>query len=122
MKVRGCACGLVLLLTAPLGAGERLSLRVSPSVSFAPANLVVRAMVEAHPDNRAMAIVAESDDFYRASEIQLNGDRAARTTMFEFRDLPSGAYEVRATVFDQRGSPRAQAVSRIQVVESAASR
>jgi hypothetical protein len=122
MKVRGCACGLVLLLTAPLGAGERLSLRVSPSVSFAPANLVVRAMVEAHPDNRSMAIVAESDDFYRASQIQLDGDRAARTTMFEFRSLPSGFYEVRAIVFDQRGSPRAQAVSRVQVVESAASR
>jgi hypothetical protein len=36
---------VVLCVAAPLGAGERLTIRVSPSVAFAPANLAVKAIV-----------------------------------------------------------------------------
>ena len=73
-----------------------MTVKVSPAVAFAPANLIVRTMIEADADNRAIAIVAESADFYRSSEIQLDGDRAARTNTFEFRSLPSGTYQVKA--------------------------
>src|SRR5262245_10458074 len=99
MKVRATVLGVLLCAMAmPVGAGERpgLSILVSPAVSFAPANLVVRATIAADSDNRAVEIVAESSDFYRSSEVQLDGDRAPRTTLFEFRSLPSGVYEVKA--------------------------
>src|SRR5689334_18557855 len=93
MKVRACVLGILMAITSlPLGAGERITMKVSPAVAFAPANLVVRATIEADADNRAVEIVAESPDFHRSSEIQLEGDRAARTTTFEFRSLPPGTY------------------------------
>ena len=68
---------LIAAATLPLGAGERMTMKVSPAVAFAPANLIVRATVDADADNRAIEIVAESTDFYRSSEIQLDGDQAA---------------------------------------------
>src|SRR5690349_2333360 len=89
MNVRAVLTGIVLMSAVlPAGAGERITMKVSPAIAFAPANLVVRATVAADADNRAMEISAESQDFYRSSEIQLEGEKAARTTTFEFRSLP----------------------------------
>jgi len=99
-----------------LGAGERLTLKVSPAVSFAPANLVVRTTILADADNRAVEIVAESDDFYRSSQVQLEGERAARTTTFEFRSLPPGTYEVRANLLGADGRSRAMSRQQVNVI------
>jgi len=117
------ACLLTILVastTLPVGAGERITLKVSPAVAFAPANLVVRATVEADADNRAIEIVAESPDFYRSSEIQLQGDKAARTSTFEFRSLPPGTYEVRAKLLSASGQTRAAVRQQINVIASGA--
>ena len=114
---------LVILTAAlPLGAKERdpLSLRVSPAVAFAPANLIVRATVANNAANRAMEIVAESEDFYRSSEIQLDGDSAPRTTQFEFRSLPPGTYEVRATLYGIGGDSLAEVHQQVNVIASGA--
>jgi hypothetical protein len=102
----------------PVGAGERdpLTIRVSPSVAFAPANLVVRASVLADPDNRTVEFIAQSDDFYRSSEIPLDGDRAPRTTTFEFRNLPRGSYEVRAILRGSAGAERAAVRQQVNVI------
>jgi len=93
-------------------------MKVSPAVAFAPANLVVRATVEADADNRAIEIVAESQDFYRSSEIQLEGDKAARTNTFEFRSLPPGTYEVRAKLLSASGQTRAAVRQQVNVIAS----
>jgi hypothetical protein len=116
MRTRVGVCGILLLLASPLGAGARLSMKVSPSMSFAPANLYVRAMIEVDRANRAVEIVAESLDFYRSSEIELAGDRAPRTTTFEFRSLPPGTYEVRATLLGAGRERRAWVQSQAIVV------
>ena len=105
-----------MIVAVPLGAGEPLALRVSPAVSFAPANLVVRATIEADAANRFMEVVAESADFFRASTIQLEGDKAPRTNMFEFRSLPPGTYEVKATLIGSNGRARAYARQEINVM------
>lgn len=121
MKVRAIF-GAVLLISAatlPVGAGEAISMKVSPAVAFAPANLVVRATIPSDADNRAVEILAESSDFYRSSEIQLEGDKAARTTMFEFRNLPPGTYEVRATLFGTSGK-RGVVRQQVNVIPSGA--
>jgi hypothetical protein len=120
MKFRACVFGVLIAsaTTLPVGAGERITLKVSPAVSFAPANLVVRATVEADADNRAIEIVAESQDFYRSSEIQLEGDKAARTSTFEFRSLPPGTYEVRAKLFGADGQTRAAVRQQVNVIAS----
>ena len=110
----------MLTATLPLGAGERMTMKVSPAVSFAPANLIVRAMIVADADNRSVEIVAESQDFYRSSEIQLEGEKAPRTSMFEFRSLPPGTYEVRANLLGANGQSRAMIRQQINVIASGA--
>jgi hypothetical protein len=121
MKLRATLFGiLIVIATLPIGAGERISMKVSPAVAFAPANLVVRTMIEANQDNRAVEIVAESTDFYRSSQIQLEGDKAPRTTRFEFRSLPPGTYEVRALLIGADGEQRGFVRQEINVMASGA--
>src|SRR5215470_15329615 len=96
---------LMATATLPLGAGEPITMRVSPAVAFAPANLVVRATIESDAQNRAVVVTADSADFYRSSELPLDGDQAPRTNTFEFRSLPPGNYEVRATLVGASGRP-----------------
>jgi hypothetical protein len=123
VTVKSVFLGLLLCAAAmPAGAREhdRLTLRVSPSVSFAPANLVVRATILADPENRAVEISAESPDFYRSSEIQLDGDRAPRTSLFEFRSLPPGNYEIKATLRGSAGEERASVSQQVNVIASGA--
>jgi len=119
MKVHAVVFGILMFAsTVRIGAGERLTLKVSPAVAFAPANLIVRTMILADADNRAVEIVAESEDFYRSSEIQLEGEKAARTTMFEFRNLPPGTYEVRASLLGANGERRAMIRQQVNVLQS----
>jgi hypothetical protein len=121
MKLRATLFGILMLVTTlPMGAGERISVKVSPAVAFAPANLIVRAMIEANQENRAVEIIAESADFYRSSQIQLEGDKAPRTSTFEFRSLPPGTYEVRALLLGASGEQRAFARQQINVIASGA--
>ena len=111
--------GMVLLVVSTaLAAGERLTVRVSPAVAFAPANLVVKAMVEANKDNRSIEIIAESEDFYRSSEMPLDGDRAPRTAVFQFRSLPGGKYLVRAVLRGAGGHELAYSEVNMNVVDS----
>src|SRR5499427_7367 len=122
MKVRACVLGILIAsaATLPVGAGEPITLKVSPAVAFAPANLVVRAIVEANAANRAIEIVAESTDFYRSSEMQLEGEKAAQTSTFEFRSLPPGTYEVRARLLGANGQARASMRHQVNVMASGA--
>jgi hypothetical protein len=121
MKLGAALFGILMLIGArSLGAGERMTLKVSPAVAFAPANLVVRATIPADADNRAVEIVAESDDFYRSSQIQLEGEKAARTSLFEFRSLPPGTYQVRANLLGADGRSRAMIRQQVSVIASGA--
>jgi hypothetical protein len=117
MKARIFLFGLLTATTTlPLGAGEPITMRVSPAVAFAPANLIVRATIEADSENRAVVVTADSPDFYRASEMPLNGDQAPRTNTFEFRSLPPGSYEVRAMLVGSGGRPRGMVRQQVKVI------
>ena len=118
-KAGAALFGMLLLAgTAPMGAGERITLKVSPAVAFAPANLVVRTTILADAENSAVQIVAESDDFYRSSEMQLEGDKAVRTATFEFRSVPSGTYQVSANLIGADGRSRGIIRQQVNVVAS----
>lgn len=84
-------------------AADRLELRVTPSVSLAPASVIVRAIVEQAADNRELEIVAESLDFYRRSVVDLDGDQAPKTTELRLVDIPGGEYEVTAILYGADG-------------------
>jgi hypothetical protein len=103
MKVPVVLFGAWLVSVLPLTGGPRLTMRITPAVALAPANLIVRAMVEANPANRGLVIVADSPNFYRGTEIQLQGEEAPRTSVFEFRGLPGGTYDVSAALIDTSG-------------------
>jgi len=122
MMFRACVIGLAVTATTLVSANQPLTLRVSPNVAFAPANLIVRATIEANADNRLLEVVADSSDFYRSSAIQLEGDRAPRVSNFEFRGLPPGEYQVMAVIVGANGRPRAVAHHTVMVAESGAAR
>jgi hypothetical protein len=109
-------CGILMAGSMSLSAGEPLRIRVSPAVSFAPAFVRIQATIDQDADNRAFEITADSGDFYRSSRVQLEGDNAARTNVFEFPGLPSGEYEITATLFGSDGKPRTQVKQTVNVV------
>jgi hypothetical protein len=120
MSMRLLLVGVLLVTAVPAKAGERLTIRVSPAMSFAPANLVVQATIEAHKDNRSIEVIAESSDFYRRSEVTLEGLHAPRVSVFEFRSLPSGDYEVRARLKDAGDQTRAVTRESVRVIAAGA--
>jgi hypothetical protein len=118
MKAGAWLIGFVILISGAVGANDRLAMKVSPAVAFAPANLSVQATIEAHSGNRSIEIIAESPEFYRSSEIQLDGESAPRTTMLLFRSLPTGEYSVRGVLKGQGGRELATVVRNVKIVES----
>jgi hypothetical protein len=90
-------------VAAPSGAGDRLAMRLTPAVAVEPGVLTVQALVEADPENRALAIFARSADFYRSSWIELNGERAQRLNIFQFKNLPIGMYEITSVLVGEAG-------------------
>jgi hypothetical protein len=121
MSAQAWVCALLMMTATVAGAKEPLSVRVSPAMSFAPANLVIRTSLEPDAGNRGLEVIAESADYYRSSAIQLEGDRAPRAITFEFRSLPPGVYEVTAVVIGTDGRRRALARSGVNVLETGAS-
>jgi len=120
MKARCLVIAMVLAAIPVAGAKEPLSIRVSPAFSFAPANIVIRTSAEPDAENRRMEVIADSAGFYRSSTITLEGDRAPKTMMVEFRTVPPGDYEVTAMLIGADGHRRAIAQAHINVLESGA--
>ena len=63
------------MLPPPATGAVPLDLRISPPVSLEPAYVTVRVTVEADADNRTLEVVAETADFFRSSQISLDGDQ-----------------------------------------------
>lgn len=110
---------MLALSTASAEAHQPLSMRVSPTQSFAPATVTVRVHVESADDNRGLEVVAESDEFYRASSAELDGSDAPSTITFEFRDVPGGSFEIKATLIGSAGKSRAVIRQHINLIDPA---
>jgi hypothetical protein len=78
-------------------------LQVSPNVSNAPSTVVVRATVEKNSANRWLRIEADSDAFFRSSDIELDGDKAPLVTEIRLSNLPGGEYTVMAVLRNASG-------------------
>lgn len=120
MRVGAWLTFLVILTAAGPGATDKLALSVSPAVAFAPATLRMQTTIEANAANRSVEIIAESEDFYRSSEMQLDGEAAPRTAYFQFRSLPSGLYSVRAILKGPGGHELAIAERKVNIAEGGA--
>jgi hypothetical protein len=84
-------------------ASEKLMLRVTPNVSSAPSTVIVKATVTRNADNRWLHIEAESETFYRSSDVQLEGDKAPLVTEIRLNNLPGGEYTVSAVLRNNLG-------------------
>ena len=112
----GAMAGAVLLATtSQLNGAESLRIQVTPTISRTPAILTVRAMIEPAADNRSLEVVAESASFFRSSQVQLEGEHGAPVNVFQFKNLPTGLYQVTGVLVGVNG-PRAT-VTRIAKVE-----
>jgi hypothetical protein len=101
-------CAALVLTAQALDGGQSMQMRLSPAVSTAPGYVTVRINVETAADNRLLQVVAESPDFYRSSEISLDGRNSSALNVFEFRNLPTGLYHVTSVLVGVHG-PRATA-------------
>ena len=105
---RQAALATVLVsLALPAGAGSQLTMRVSPGVAYAPASFTIHVFVEPHAENRAIHVFADSALFFRSSVVELDGQRAPRTTIIRYRAMPAGAYEVSTVLLGEGGEQRA---------------
>jgi len=93
-----------------------LAMTVNPSVAFAPAELRVRLEVTPSARNRSLVVVAESEDFYRSSEMPLDAAEAPRAVTVQFRGLPRGEYAVSGEVRDADGRSLAMVYQEIKVL------
>jgi hypothetical protein len=102
----------------PVSGNDSLQIRVSPAQSMAPANLFIRVSIEPNSINRTVFVEAESDDYYRSSEVALEGEDGPRTVVLQFRSVPGGHYQIRGSVGDARGRQVATARQDVVVISS----
>jgi len=99
-----------------------LAMTIAPHLSFAPADLRVRLDVTPNARNRSLLVVADSDEFYRSSEVPLDAEDAPRSFTIQFRGLPPGAYLISSEVKDADGGRCAFVHQEIRVLAGSATR
>ena len=118
MRMVFAVCGLIGMSVLPAGSGQPLTLALSPAHAFAPATVRIRARVEPNADNRVLTIVADGPNFYRRSDVPLEGEEAPRTFELWFRDVPPGDYEVSAILTTTSDRPRVAGRSSMTVLST----
>lgn len=105
---RMAAVVLMIFLAEPpvpvpsvLHADDFVQLHVSPVLSDR-GDMTVQVLVTRDAENQWMRVTAESESYYSASEMELEGEFSPRVKVIRFRSVPAGWYEVTGTVFDQR--------------------
>lgn len=107
MRVKALIGGLLMIGVMPASANEGLRLRVSPEMTMEPAWIRVQTTIEPDAQNRALRIIIDSEAYLRSSQVELDGDKPPRTSVFQYRDLPAGDYEVRGVLIGRDGHQRA---------------
>ena len=107
-RIAAWSCAGLLVSANVLTGSDTLRLQVSPLVARAPAAVTVRVTFQAAADDRYLRVIAESPTFYRSSEVELEGANASPVQVFEFRDLPTGVYQITSVLVGRQG-PRATA-------------
>ena len=109
-------CVAMLFGAVTLDADQSVRVRVSPASAMAPADVLVYVTIERSAENRVLRVSAESEDFLRSSEVSLEGEGSARVSIFRFRDLPAGEYDVTADVIGPSGQRRAAAYCLLRII------
>ena len=107
MTRRAAALAVLIASLLPgatgLTAHEKVSLRVTPSISQAPAYVKVIARIERDAANRLLQVSADSGEFFRSSTINLEGADAPSVTEIALKNLPKGEYTISVVLVDNLG-------------------
>ena len=100
MKSLGALIVMLWVVTGSmqLKADDAVTIAVSPRVTNMGGTAQLKVLVSRNEANRTLLWEIDGPSFYRSSEIQLDGAAAPRSYFFRVRDLPTGEFEVRATV------------------------
>jgi hypothetical protein len=84
-------------------AGAPLTLSVTPRLAWIGS--AVKALVRVSPDdrNRLLRITVDSSDYYRSSDVALDGAEARRSHLLFLSSLPAGSYAIEAVVYGPSG-------------------
>jgi len=111
-----------VMLTAGLFAGsmqmsadEAISITVRPAVTSYRGSAQLKVLVSRDEKNRSLVWEVDGPNYYRSSSILLDGAASPRSYVFVVKDLPSGEFDVRATV-KRNDSSAAMDRSSIRVV------
>ena len=85
------------------GADAPMTLAVRPTVLFAGRDVRTTVRTPRDPRNRELHIVVEAADYFKSSDVQLDGVDAPATHQFTWKELPSGAYRVEAILTREDG-------------------
>ena len=88
------------------GTADPVTLAVRPTVLFAGRDVRTTVRTPRDPRNRELRIVVEAADYFKSSDVQLDGVDAPATHQFTWKELPSGAYRVEAILTRQDGERR----------------
>lgn len=102
VRVGALVLALGLALAAWASAPAPLKLVIYPTVSFAPSTLKATITVEPNYLNRAVCLVLDSENYVGDSCWELDGQYAAKTRTYWYKDLPAGEYEIRAVLTQVR--------------------
>ncbi len=98
-----------------VAADAPITIAVRPAVTVARGNAQLKVFVERNDRNRVLQWEVDGPNYYRSSQMDLQGASAPRAWMFYVRDLPEGDYDIRVTVKrDDRSN--AMAASTIKVL------
>ena len=115
-RLRGLLVGFVVAVSfSAAAADEKLTLKVSRTVINTREGLIVTAIVPQDVHNRVIAIQADSGEFFRSSEVEMDGEHAPRVYELPLHDLPSGEYLVIAVLVNDEGE-RTTVRKRFQVI------
>ena len=88
----------VLAGSMQLSADEAITITVRPAVTSYRGSAQLKVLVSRDEKNRALVWEVDGPNYYRSSSIALDGAASPRSYVFVVKDLPSGDFDVRATV------------------------
>ena len=117
VKARIFAVLFALFVVAGLRAlaGDVVEIRLRGRYFSEPATVQITVAVEPDAANRVLRVEADGDRLYRSTELTLQGETDKRLHSVEFKNLPAGAYELRAEVLNTADHVRGMATQELLV-------
>src|SRR5688500_8695467 len=104
MRTAIVTIGLILLgalSVSHVPAKEIVEIKVHGYYFSAPATVPITIAVEPGAQNRMLVVEVDSEDYFRSSGVELDGEKEKRLHSVEFKSLPAGEYTLRAQVLSK---------------------